>query len=56
MQARLWSRFGRHLCGGMPHSIKRCWGATAPRLQDSDWASSQHRLALEGEMRAEGDP
>ena len=55
MHAPLWSRFGRiyavhaALDAGM---LDR----PAPRLQDCDWNSAEARLALEGEMREDGDP
>jgi protein phosphatase len=55
MGGRLWSRFGRIYAVHAALDASML-GRDGPRLQDSDWNSTQHLFALEGELRDENDP
>jgi hypothetical protein len=55
MQSQLWSRFGRiYAVHAALHPDML--GRDGPMLGETEWNAELHHIALEGEMREEGDP
>jgi protein phosphatase len=55
MRSRLWSRFGSLYTVHAAFDPKMI-GREGPELWSSDWSSKLHGVALEGEIRSDGDP